>query len=141
MTYNKKSIEDVVINAGTKVFVRCDFNVPSKDGVITSDKRIVEALPTIKYLMAKGAKVILASHMGKPHNVFTPGFKLTKKELKKVAELPEAEQAAAKAEMLAKAAADDAKKFTLKPVADRLNEYLDGKVTFASDIIGDDAAL
>ena len=51
MTYNKKSIEDVVINAGTKVFVRCDFNVPSKDGVITSDKRIVEALPTIKYLM------------------------------------------------------------------------------------------
>ena len=138
MTYNKKSIEDVVINAGTKVFVRCDFNVPSKDGVITSDKRIVEALPTIKYLMAKGAKVILASHMGKPHNVFTPGFKLTKKELKKVAELPEAEQAAATAEYLEKAQ-KDVKKFSLKIVADRLNEYLDGKVAFATDIVGDDA--
>ena len=138
MTYNKKSIEDVVINAGTKVFVRCDFNVPSKDGVITSDKRIVEALPTIKYLMAKGAKVILASHMGKPHNVFTPGFKLTKKELKKVAELPEAEQEAATAEYLEKAK-KDVKKFSLKIVADRLNEYLDGKVAFATDIVGDDA--
>ena len=138
MTYNKKSIEDVVINAGTKVFVRCDFNVPSKDGVITSDKRIVEALPTIKYLMAKGAKVILASHMGKPHNIFTPGFKLTKKELKKVAELPEAEQAAATEEYLEKAK-KDIKKFSLKIVADKLNEYLDGKVVFANDIIGDDA--
>ena len=138
MTYNKKSIEDVVINAGTKVFVRCDFNVPSKDGVITSDKRIVEALPTIKYLMAKGAKVILASHMGKPHNIFTPGFKLTKKELKKVAELPEAEQAAATAEYLEKAK-KDVKKFSLKIVADKLNEYLDNKVVFATDIIGDDA--
>ncbi len=138
MTYNKKSIEDVVINAGTKVFVRCDFNVPSKDGVITSDKRIVEALPTIKYLMAKGAKVILASHMGKPHNIFTPGFKLTKKELKKVAELPEAEQAAATEEYLEKAK-KDVKKFSLKIVADKLNEYLDGKVAFASDIVGDDA--
>ena len=138
MTYNKKSIEDVVINAGTKVFVRCDFNVPSKDGVITSDKRIVEALPTIKYLMEKGAKVILASHMGKPHNVFTPGFKLTKKELKKVAELPEAEQEAATAEYLEKAK-KDVKKFSLKIVADRLNEYLDGKVAFATDIVGDDA--
>ena len=138
MTYNKKSIEDVVINAGTKVFVRCDFNVPSKDGVITSDKRIVEALPTIKYLMAKGAKVILASHMGKPHNVFTPGFKLTKKELKKVADLPEAEQAAATEEYLEKAK-KDVKKFSLKIVADKLNEYLDNKVVFANDIVGDDA--
>ena len=138
MTYNKKSIEDVVINRGTKVFVRCDFNVPSKDGVITSDKRIVEALPTIKYLMAKGAKVILASHMGKPHNIFTPGFKLTKKELKKVAELPEAEQAAATAEYLEKAK-KDVKKFSLKIVADKLNEYLDGKVVFANDIVGEDA--
>ena len=138
MTYNKKSIEDVVINAGTRVFVRCDFNVPNKDGVITSDKRIVEALPTIKYLMEKGAKVILASHMGKPHNVFTPDFKLTKKELKKVAELPEAEQAAATAEYLEKAK-KDVNKFSLKIVADRLNEYLDGKVAFATDIVGDDA--
>ena len=138
MTYNKKSIEDVVIAAGTKVFVRCDFNVPSKDGVITSDKRIVEALPTIKYLMDKGAKVILSSHMGKPHNVFTPNFKLNKKELAKIAELPEAEQEAAKAEALEKAK-KDVKKFSLKIVADKLNEYLDGKVAFATDTIGEDA--
>ena len=80
MTYNKKSIEDIEIKAGQKVFVRCDFNVPMKDGVITSDKRIVGALPTIKYLMDKGAKVILSSHMGKPHAIFTPNFKLDKKE-------------------------------------------------------------
>ncbi len=138
MTYNKKSIEDVVIAAGTKVFVRCDFNVPSKDGVITSDKRIVEALPTIKYLMDKGAKVILSSHMGKPHNVFTPNFKLNKKELAKIAELPEAEQEAAKAEALEKAK-KDVKKYSLKIVADKLNEYLGGKVAFATDTIGEDA--
>ncbi len=138
MTYNKKSIEDVEVKAGTRVFVRCDFNVPSKDGVITSDKRIVEALPTIKYLMAKGAKVILASHMGKPHNIFTPGFKLTKKELKKVEELPENEREAATAELLEKAK-KDVKKFSLQIVADKLNEYLDNKVTFAKDIIGEDA--
>ena len=138
MTYNKKSIEDVVIAAGTKVFVRCDFNVPSKDGVITSDKRIVEALPTIKYLMDKGAKVILSSHMGKPHNVFTPNFKLNKKELAKIAELPEAEQEAAKAEAIEKAK-KDVKKFSLQIVADKLNEYLDGKVAFATDTIGEDA--
>lgn len=63
--YNKKTIEDIDVS-GKRVLVRCDFNVPIKDGVITSDKRIVEALPTIKYLMDKGAKVILCSHMGKP---------------------------------------------------------------------------
>ncbi len=139
MTYNKKSIEDVEIKAGEKVFVRCDFNVPMKDGVITSDKRIVGALPTIKYLMAKGAKVILASHMGKPHSIFTPNFKLDKKEAAKVAALPEAERAAAEAELKEKALKGDIKKFTLKPVADRLNQDLDGKVVFAADIIGDDA--
>ncbi|MBO5897439.1 MAG: phosphoglycerate kinase [Clostridia bacterium] len=138
MTYNKKSIEDVVIAPGTKVFVRCDFNVPSKDGVITSDKRIVGALPTIKYLLDKGAKVILSSHMGKPHSIFTEGFKLNKKELAKIAELPEAEQEAATAEAYAKAK-KDVTKFSLKIVADRLNEYLDGKVAFATDIIGADA--
>ena len=62
MTYNKKNIEDINV-AGKKCLVRCDFNVPVKDGVITSEKRIVEALPTIKYLKAQGAMVILCSHM------------------------------------------------------------------------------
>ena len=139
MTYNKKSIEDIEIKAGTPVLVRCDFNVPLKDGKITSDKRIVEALPTIKYLLEKGAKVILCSHMGKPHNILTEGFGLNKKEKKAVEALPEEERAAAKAAYLEKAAAGDKKKFTLAPVAERLNEYLDGKVTFANDIIGADA--
>ncbi len=137
MTYNKKSVEDIDV-AGKRVLVRCDFNVPLKDGVITSDKRIVGALPTIKYLLEKGAKVVLCSHMGKPHSIFTEGFGLTKKEKKKVEALPAEEQAAATADLLAKAL-DDKKKFTLKPVADRLNEYLGGKVTFAEDIIGEDA--
>ena len=137
-TYNKKNIEDVSV-AGKTVLVRCDFNVPMKDGVITSDKRIVEALPTIKYLMAEGAKVILCSHMGKPHNIFTEGFGLTKKEKKAVEKLPEAEQAAAKAEYLAKATGDK-KKLTLKPVCARINELLgEEKVVFAEDIIGEDA--
>ncbi len=83
MTYNKKTIEDIDV-AGKKVLVRCDFNVPLKDGQITSDKRIVEALPTIKYLLERDAKVILCSHMGKPHSIFTEGFGLTKKEKKAV---------------------------------------------------------
>lgn len=65
MNYNKKTIEDIEVS-GKRVLTRCDFNVPMKDGKITSEKRIVAALPTIKYLMGKGAKVILCSHMGKP---------------------------------------------------------------------------
>ena len=135
--YHKKSVEDVEIKAGTSVLVRCDFNVPMKDGQITSDKRIVEALPTIKYLLGKGAKVILCSHFGKPHNVLTEGFGLTKKEKKKIEALPAEEQAAAKAKLL-EAAKADREKFSLKPVADRLAE-LGIPVTFATDIIGPDA--
>ena len=138
-TYNKKSIEDIEVK-GKTVLVRCDFNVPMKDGVITSDKRIVGALPTVKYLLDNGAKVILCSHMGKPHNIFTEGFGLTKKEKKAVEALPEAERDAAKAEYLKKALTSDKKKLTLKPVCDRINELLgENKVTFAEDIIGEDA--
>ena len=138
-TYNKKNIEDIDV-AGKTVLVRCDFNVPMKDGVITSDKRIVGALPTIQYLLGKGAKVILCSHMGKPHAILTEGFGLTKKEKKAVEALPAEEQAAATADYLAKALVSDKKKLTLKPVCVRLNELLgEGTVTFAEDIIGPDA--
>ena len=137
--YNKKTIEDIEVG-GKTVLVRCDFKVPMKDGVITSDKRIVGALPTIQYLLDKGAKVILCSHMGKPHSIFTEGFGLTKKEKKAVEALPECEREAATKEYLEKALKNDKKKLTLKPVCARLNELLGTeKVTFAEDIIGEDA--
>ncbi len=75
MNYNKKSIEDIEV-AGKRVLCRCDFNVPTKDGKITSDKRIVAAMPTIEYLVNKGAKVILCSHMGKPKGEWKPELSL-----------------------------------------------------------------
>ena len=75
MNYNKKSIEDIDV-AGKRVLCRCDFNVPTKDGKITSDKRIVAAMPTIEYLVNHGAKVILCSHMGKPKGEWKPELSL-----------------------------------------------------------------
>ena len=99
---NKKTIRDVNVE-GKRVFVRCDFNVPlDENGKITDENRIQGALPTIKYLLDHGAKVVLASHLGRPKNG------------------PEA-------------------KFSLKPVAERLNQLLAGKVTMANDVIGEDA--
>ena len=75
MNYNKKSVEDIDVK-GKRVLCRCDFNVPIKGGVITSDKRIVAALPTIQYLINHGAKVILCSHMGKPKGEYKPELSL-----------------------------------------------------------------
>ena len=99
---NKKTVKDVDVK-GKRVLVRCDFNVPQdENGKITDENRIIGALPTVKYLLDSGAKVILCSHLGRPKNG------------------PEA-------------------KFSLKPVADRLNELLGNKVTLAKDVIGEDA--
>ncbi len=76
MTYNKVSVEDIEVS-GKRVLVRCDFNVPlDSDGNITDENRIVGALPTIKYLIENGAKVILCSHMGKPKGEPKPELSL-----------------------------------------------------------------
>ena len=72
----KKTVRDINVQ-GKRVIVRCDFNVPMKEGVITDDIRIVSALPTVKYLMEQGAKVILMSHMGRPEG--EPNMKYTLK--------------------------------------------------------------
>ena len=71
----KKTVEDIQVK-GKKCIVRCDFNVPVKDGVITDDKRIREALKTVKYLKENGAKIILCSHMGRPKGEFNMKYSL-----------------------------------------------------------------
>ena len=134
---NKKTVEDIDV-AGKRVLVRCDFNVPMKDGVITDTKRIVGALPTVKYLADHGAKVILCSHMGRPHNIFNDVVKLDKKEKKKIDAMPEEERAEATAKML-EAAKGDIKKFSLAPVAAELSKLLGKEVIMATDVIGEDA--
>ena len=130
---NKLTVKDVDVK-GKKVLVRCDFNVPMKDGVITDENRILGALPTIEYLLDAGAKVTLCSHMGKPHSVFSAEVKLNKKDQKKVDAGETTKEA-----IIEKAKKDEPKKLTLAPVAKRLNELLNGKVVFATDVIGADA--
>ncbi len=75
MEYNKKTVADIQVR-GKRALVRCDFNVPLKDGRITDENRIIGSLPTIKYLMENGAKVILCSHMGKPKGEPLPELSL-----------------------------------------------------------------
>jgi len=122
---DKKTVRDVNVK-GKKCLVRVDFNVPMKDGKITDENRIKGALPTIEYLMKKGAKVILCSHLGRPYSIFS------KEKFKKL----DPKDAGKTEEQLI---AQTMKKCSLKPVADRLNELLKGKVTFATDVIGPDA--
>ncbi len=135
--YNKKTIEDINVS-GKRVLARCDFNVPMDGTTITDDKRIVGAMPTIKYLADHGAKVILCSHLGRPHNVMNSEIKLTKKEKAKVDALPESEREAAAAAMIEKAKGD-VKKLSLAPVAARISEYLGKPVVMAFDVVGADA--
>ena len=134
---NKKTIEDVNVK-GKRVLVRVDFNVPmDADKNITDENRIVGALPTIKYLLSNGAKVVLCSHMGKPHNVFNETIKLNKKEKAKIEALPAEEQEAATAAALEKAKGDITK-LSLAPVAKRLSEHLGQEVYMAKDVIGEE---
>ena len=129
MNYNKKTVADVDV-AGKKVLLRCDFNVPQdkKTGAITSDKRIVAALPTIQYLLEHGAAVIACSHLGKPEPVFD---KWVKKQLEKGKDPAELTQEAWKKSL---------RKLTLAPVAQRLSQLLGRDVLFAHDVVGEDAA-
>ena len=131
---NKMSVKDLKDLKGKNVLVRCDFNVPMKDGVITDENRIQGALPTIKYLLDASARVTLCSHMGKPHSVFSAEVKLNKKDQKKVDAGETTKEA-----IIEKAKKEEPKKLTLAPVAKRLNELLNGKVVFATDVIGADA--
>ena len=129
MNYSKKTVADVDVS-GKKVLLRCDFNVPQdkKTGAITSDKRIVAALPTIQYLLEHGAAVIACSHLGKPEPVFD---KWVKKQLEKGKD---------PAELTQEAWEKSLRKLTLAPVAQRLSQLLGREVLFAHDVVGEDAA-
>ena len=128
MNYNKKTVLDVDVS-GKKVLLRCDFNVPQdkETGEITSDKRIVAALPTIRYLLDHGAAVIACSHLGKPEAKFDKWVKKQTEKGKDPATLTEEKW---------KKALD---KLTLAPVAKRLSELLGKDVIFAHDVVGEDA--
>ena len=129
MNYNKKTIMDVDV-AGKKVLLRCDFNVPmAKDGsgVITDDKRIRAALPTIEYLLGQGAAVIACSHMGKPVATFDSYVKKQTEKGKDPATITEEKWRKSLAEL------------SLAPVAVRLSELLGREVIMAADVVGEDA--
>ena len=128
MNYNKKTIYDIDVK-GKKILLRCDFNVPQdkKTGEITSDKRIVAALPTIRYLLENGAAVIACSHLGKPVATFDSYVKKQVEKGKDAASVTEEEW---------KKSLD---KLTLAPVAKRLSELLGQEVIFAHDVVGEDA--
>ncbi len=128
MNYNKKTVMDVDV-AGKKILLRCDFNVPQdkKTGAITSDKRIVAALPTIRYLLDRGAAVIACSHLGKPNATFSSYVKKQVEKGKNEADITEEDWR------------KSLRKLTLAPVAERLSELLGREVIFASDVVGEDA--
>ncbi|MCI9331164.1 MAG: phosphoglycerate kinase [Oscillibacter sp.] len=128
MNYNKKTVKDVEVS-GKKVLLRCDFNVPQdkETGAITSDKRIVAALPTIQYLLEQGAAVIACSHLGKPEASFEKWVKKQTEKGKDPASLTE--------EAWKKSLA----KLSLAPVAKRLGELLGKNVSMAADVVGEDA--
>ena len=128
MNYNKKTVRDVDV-AGKKVLLRCDFNVPQdkETGEITSDKRIVAALPTIRYLLENGAAVIACSHLGKPVATFESYVKKQTEKGKDASSIKKEDWE------------KSLKKLTLAPVAKRLSELLGQEVIFAHDVVGEDA--
>ncbi len=129
MNYNKKTVKDVDVK-GKKVLLRCDFNVPmAKDGsgVITDDKRIRAALPTIQYLLDQGAAVIACSHMGKPVATFESYKKKQLEKGKDEASITEEKWKKSLAEL------------RMEPVAARLGELLGKSVILADDVVGPDA--
>ena len=126
MNYNKKTVKDIDVK-GKKVLLRCDFNVPmAKDGsgVITDDKRIRAALPTIQYLLDQGAAVIACSHMGKPAATFESYAK---------------KQAEKGKEATKEGWEKSLKELSLAPVAKRLSELLGKEVIMAKAVVGPDA--